>query len=121
MKKTNKKGNVFGIIAISVVCLIVLVALAFVFEVGGLKWKEYFGTKHANVDREIFEESKSRVQGAIQDISRKQLESSRAEDDVEKRAICDYLVNAYVDLDSEKINSVSTKQFFENCRRGIIQ
>ena len=116
----NKKGilKVIGIGIIVILSIGLLIAISFGSEHLNLKWKEYFGTKHRNVDREIWEESNSRVYGSIQDISKKQLEYNRAKDNLEKQMICDYLATSYVDIDSSKINSYNTRQFFENCRMG---
>ena len=54
----------------SIGSLVLLLALSFALGLFGLEWKKFFGVKHANVDRKIFEQSKSFVHGKTQDLAK---------------------------------------------------
>ena len=48
----------------------IFVALLFIFGEIGLEFREYFGTRSADIERTIFEESQSFVHGKKQEASR---------------------------------------------------
>lgn len=110
----NKKSNI-GLAILSIILIIALVAsLSFV----NLWYREYFEPKHRAIDREVWENSPARVEGAIQDIANKRLEYMKAEDD-EKQVICEYLRNSYPDLTQTKVDDYKLWQFFSNCKYGV--
>ena len=101
-----------------IVILVTIAGIVFATTAGNLAMKKFFGPKFKEVERDIWEESPSRVLGATQEIAKSMVEWNRAEDIVEKNAICAYLRNSYPDLTPEKINDNTLRTFFENCKYG---
>jgi len=85
---------------------------------GGLWMYKHFAPKYREAERDVWEESPSRVEGAIQEINKRMLEYNRVESIEEKGAICSYLRTSYPDLSPHKIDDYKLRQFFENCKYG---
>lgn len=68
---------------------VILLFLGLSFAMGnwGLFSKEYFGTRSANIDRKIYEENQSHVEGTIQHLNRLRLEYETAESNNKKEAL----------------------------------
>jgi hypothetical protein len=90
---------VFG----GVLALIVMIALAFVLELGGLKWKSYFAPKHEAVRREVFKETRSFNEAKLQELTKYRLEYIRATDDIEKKALESTIRHQFADYDTQKL------------------
>lgn len=67
--------------------LIALIALSFGMGVVDLGFKSFFGVRHENIKREIFEESKSHVHGTIKNLSRLRLEYKTSKDESHRAAL----------------------------------
>ena len=78
----------------------------------------YFAPKYKAIERNIWEESNSRVNGAVQEISTRYIEYQRTEDIDEKMAICNYLRTSYPDITSSDVDDRVLWQFFSNCKYG---
>lgn len=108
----------FKITALTILLIISLLSLAFGAEWLGIAWKGYFGPKHEDVKREVWEQTKSRVAAATQEISKRRLEYMKSDDETEKKAIAEYIRSAYANLDPEDINDSALRRFFINCKDG---
>ena len=111
-------NQTIGVILTIIGVVIVLSLLAFGTTYGQLKMKEYFGPKFKAIERDIWEETPSRVLGATQEIAKQQQAYNKATDDIEKQAICSYLRNSYPDLTPDKIKDYKLRTFFEKCKYG---
>lgn len=74
---------------------VVVLALGFVLTATGLVQKDFFGTWNANIDRKIFEEGKSHIQGTIQTIGDYKLQYDTAENDAHRRAFREAALREY--------------------------
>lgn len=111
--KMNNKGNGAYVALWIVLGIALIIGLGF----GGLWYKGYFGPKYQEIDREIWEQTTSRIHGSTQEIGKRYLEYQKADED-EKVAICSYLRTSYPNLDSDNIDDYKLRQFFNNCRYG---
>jgi hypothetical protein len=109
----KKVGIVIGIIVVLIACI----ALAFVFELGGLKWKEYFGPKHEDVRRKTFERTKSYNEAKEQELLKYRLEYMRAKDPQDKKAIASTIRLAFADYD-ETLLSSELQTFLKTIKYG---
>jgi hypothetical protein len=107
-----------GILTVLVAIFIIGVVVAGIFGLafGGLWMKKFFGPKYKEVEREIWEESPSRVRGAVQEISNRYIEYQGTNDSIEKRAICSVLRTEYPNLNPTQIDDMTLRHFFENCK-----
>ena len=83
--------------------IVVLVALAFVLELGGLQWRRFFAPKHEEVRREVFEETRSFNEAKIQDLARYKLQYDKASDPADKEAIASAVRVMFADYDSSRL------------------
>ena len=84
----------------------------------GLWHYGFFAPKQKAIEREVWENTPSRVHGAVQEIAKRQVEYNNAESDTEKKAICATLRNMYSNLDPEVIDDFTLRKFFKKCKYG---
>ena len=109
-----KKGDIMDdfneamkVITIVVVCIVVLSIISFTL------WS-VFAPKRAEVERKVFEQSKSYVHGKIQDLSKWYLE---CKEDPEKIPVMKNMIQAqFSDFDASTIDSVAIRQFLIEMR-----
>lgn len=65
--------------------------------------KQYFGTRYASADREIFENSKPFIHGSVENLNRLRLEYQTAENQNHKDAIRLMVVSQTANLDLNQI------------------
>lgn len=108
-----------GIIITSIIILVMicLIGFAFLSELIGLHWMHYFGVKESNIEREMFEETKSYNEGKIQDLIKYKYEYDLA-DEKEKQIIANTIRHMFADYDEEKIKSEELKTFLKKIKYG---
>lgn len=97
---------------------IVVIIVALVFAIGGLglAYKAYFAPKHANVDRQVYEQSQSYVHGKIQDLAKYKQEYDKTDSPVERQAIQTLINQQFAQFDSSKIVDSNLRKFLVNMR-----
>lgn len=83
--------------------LVLLVALVFALELGGLQWKRFFAPRHENVRREVFKATRSFNEAKIQELVKYRLEYMRSDDPTEKGAIASTIRLGFADYDTTKL------------------
>jgi hypothetical protein len=83
--------------------IIVVIIITFALELGGLKWRMFFGPKHAAIEREVFKETRSYNEAKLQDLTRYRLQYLRAETEVEKNAIASTIRHQFAEYDENKL------------------
>ena len=94
--------------------IIVCILLAVIISVGGVihkKWK-------TNQDREIFKESVTYTEGAATFLADSYRQYNNTDNESEKTAIMQYVIMRYPDLDTDNIDNVTLKQFYNKCLLG---
>ncbi len=99
MKALQIVGAVFGVVFL----IIILIALAFFMEIGGLKWKEYFAPKHEAVRRKVFKETRSFNEAKLQELSRLRFEYIKEKDKTTKEALKFMIRHNFADYDEDKL------------------
>ncbi len=98
------------IIPVGIVAIVALVALAFMLELGGLQWDRFFAPKKANVERQVFEQTKSFTHGKIQDLAKYYEEYTKT--DVEDREpIRQLIIMNFAEFDAGNIQNQRLKEF----------
>lgn len=113
--------NKFKIVMILIILFIVLATISFSSEMLRLKMKRFFGVKEENVEREVWEETNSRVRGVTQEVGKRLREYNDTESEVEKKAIANNLAKSYPNFDPAKINDKKLRMFFEDCKYGTLK
>jgi len=114
----SKKGGISGVMVAIILVVIFMMVIAFVGQAYSLWNLKFWGPKFEDAKREVWEQTDSRINGAIQQIARSQLEYLRAEDQVEKDAICATLRNMYPDITPDEIDDYRLSSFFSSCKYG---
>lgn len=94
--------------------IIVCILLAVITSVGGVvhkKWK-------TNQDREIFKESVTYTEGAATFLADSYRQYNNTDNESEKTAIMQYVIMRYPDLNTDDIDNVTLKQFYNKCLLG---
>lgn len=109
-----KQAQIGTFILISIVGILLLLLLSF----GGLAYTKYFAPKYKAIERDVWEQTPSRIHGATQEISRRMIEYNRATDYIEKNAICSSLRTQYSNLNPDVIDDTVLRNFFKKCKYG---
>jgi len=96
MRKTK---IVFSIIGICILGLILAVGLEFL----GLGWKRFFEPKHRNVEREVFMETRSYNEAAMQQLTDYRLQYMQAKTQEEKQAILSTVRLMHADYPEDRL------------------
>lgn len=92
--------------------IIILIILVFGIEMLGLQWTKFFKPKYQNVEREVFEQTKSYVHGKIQDLAKNYKEYNNPDTpEDEKRAIASLIPTEFADLDTNDVKNTKLKAF----------
>lgn len=113
----DKTGEWFWSMIMIIFMILLIVVVVLISTWGDLLYKKYFGPKYAEVNREIWENTPSRVHGATQEISRRYVEYQSA-DDTGQKAICSTLRTQYSNLNPEVIDDSRLRSFFTRCKYG---
>ena len=88
----------------------------FALTYGGLKMYEFFGPKYQDVERKIFDNTKSYNEGKEQDLLRYRLQYLNADRD-EKEAIASTIRMQFADYDESKLSLV-LQSFLQKIKYG---
>lgn len=104
------------IVVLSILVLAILTVLAFGLELGGLKWRKYFKPKYAEIEREVFEETKSYVHGKVQDLAKYFEEYQKAKTLEEKEIIVNLIKMRFAEFDADNVRNTQLRRFLINVR-----
>lgn len=100
---------------ISIACTIGVFALIFGLSFVDLGYRKIFEPKHANIDRKVYENTKSHVYGKIQELTKYFGEYQKADDDG-KEAIANIIKMNFANFDAKHINNYTLKEFLTSTR-----
>ena len=92
--------------------LLLFVILMFVLSAVGLVHFKIFAPRYESAKREVFEETKSYVYGAVQDLAKYKYEWEQG-DEVKRRAIENVVRVRFANFPPEKINNPQLRAWFE--------
>jgi len=98
-----------------ILVIIVIIVGLFAINYLNLHWRKFFAPKYQNVDREVYEETKSYVHGKIQDLAKYYAEYNKAEPD-DKKAIQIVIKSQFAEFDETNIKVIELKQFLIKMR-----
>lgn len=99
-----------------VVFILIIGVFSFVGNSIGLWQLEFFGTKKANIERNIFDNTKSQVQGTIQALSTYRLEYKTATTEAHKSALREAIILEYDAMARKDLVPGNLVQFIESIR-----
>lgn len=105
------------IVGMSLLGLVLVIVLAFVLELGGLKWKRFFAPKHEAVRREVFKATRSYDEAKLQDLTKYRLEYMRAETEEEKDALAFTIRHMFAEYDESKL-PLELSEFLKKIKYG---
>ena len=110
--------RVFKGILVSILVLVLVGGCSFGMGLVNLELKEFFGTREANVEHEIFKENKAHVEGMIDDLAKYKYEYVTADDDTEKEAIANLIRSRFANFDIKEIEDADLYVFLKTIRKG---
>ena len=93
------------VVGLSVLGLLILLALPYVFGIYELQFYKFYQPKKEGVRREVFKQTRSYNEAKLQELIKYRLEYLRATDEVEKKAIASTIRHAFAEYDSNKLPS----------------
>lgn len=111
--KTFKKEAFWTIgklIPLGIVMAGMMVVLAFTLEIGGLQWDKFFAPKKANIERQVFEQTKSFTHGKIQDLAKYYEEYNKA-DVMDREPIRQLIIMNFAEFDAGNISNQKLREF----------
>lgn len=109
-------GVVLGLVLI----VGLIVGFAFFSEETSLFFKGRFGVRRADIDRKIFESTKTYNGSMANDLASHRLEWQMETDATAKNAIVAFVVRKYSDYDSSNLNDASLQEFLDDARNGTL-
>lgn len=103
-------------IGIGLIAIIVLVIIAFALNLLGLHWVKFFNPRYENVNRQVFEQTKSYTHGVIQDLAKYFDEYQKVETLADKQTIQNMIKFRFAEFDANNIKSAPLKVFLINMR-----
>lgn len=110
--------EVIKYITIGVGILLAGTYLLFALGYIGNKYDETVGKDHANIERQNFEQSKSYVDGKVQDLENYRKEYQQTTSKAEKEQIKNYIVDEFSNFNENNIQNQSLKQFLDEMENG---
>jgi hypothetical protein len=110
----------FGLIVAGILGFITIMVILGALGLGGrwvnMKVEAWFAPREAEIQRNVFEETKSFNEGKEQELVKYRLEYMRG-DDVDKQAIAAAVRHAFADYDDSRL-SPELRNFVEDCKSG---
>ncbi len=106
---------------IVILAIVLILGLTFALGGAGLLYKKTITKEGINIDREIFEKSKSYIKGISDDLAKYQYELTTTEDEKARKAICKLIITRCADLDINDLNSPDLRKFLNDVRTGKIK
>lgn len=107
----------FGIVVGGLFGIVLLVALGLGIRYASIHIEGFFQPLEQNIQRQVFEETKSYNEGKEQELVKYRLEYMRSDDEVEKAAIASAVRHAFADYDSSRLEP-ELEEFLNRCRYG---
>lgn len=105
------------IVGYSLLGLLVLIALGWVFGMNRVLYTKIIGKEQQNADREVFEETQSYVEGKRQEAAKYYREYMKSEDESDKAVIREVIANSFANFDETKLEQ-PLQTFVYNCKYG---
>jgi len=110
--------NVLKGIGIFLLVFIGINIIGWMTGLANLQFYKYFGVQQANVQREIFKENKSYIEGMASDLAKYKYELTTEKDPIAKKAIVDLIIDKYGNFDVTKLEDTILQRFLLDVRNG---
>lgn len=106
------------ITGIILLCIIGLYALAGITGLVDLQFYRYFGKEKASIQREIFKENKSYIEGMASDLAKYKYELTIEKDEFAKKAIVNLIIDKYANFNINQLEDINLRIFLQDVRNG---
>jgi len=114
----NKTLAIFGGVVAIIAASALMLLLALGMGILSLEWKRYFNPKHANVEREVFKETRSYNEGMLQQLIDYRLQYYQSDDEDAQAAILSTVRHMYAEYDESKIEMSELRSFVKLAKYG---
>ena len=109
----KEKTKVFGF---SIAWIMGFFVLLFAISLISLGYYKFFAPRYENARREVFESTKSYIQGVQQDLGKYYLEYQKAESEKDREAIKATIQMRFAEVDAGKLQSLQLRRFLVRMR-----
>ncbi len=95
--------------------IVLVLAIVFALGLAGLGWKAFFKPKHENIERKVFENTKSYTHGMAQELAKHYSEYQKGTN-AEKQIIRNVIKSRFADFDETKLRTQALKSFLISTR-----
>lgn len=95
--------------------IIIVLAVIFALGLAGLGWKMFFKPKHENIERKVFENTKSYTHGLTQELAKHYSEYQKANLE-EKEILRNVIKSRFADFDETKVRTQALRSFLTKMR-----
>jgi hypothetical protein len=108
--------KVLKIVGSVILFFTILIGLSYAFGWNKVFYTKTVGKAQQNAEREVYEETQSRVDGMRQNALKYYGEYQRAKDEETKRGIKNLVKMSFAEFDEDKYFSGELKNFVHNCK-----
>jgi len=105
-------------ILITLRCITLFVAFLFGTGLLELKFLGWYAPQKANVQREVFLNTKSYSEGMARDLAKLKAELQSEKDPIVRKAIIERIIEDYANFDSTRLEVASLRKFLEDIQAG---
>lgn len=96
--------------------LVLLIVLAFAFNLGGLEWSRFFGPRREAVRRDVFKQTRSYNEGKEQELIRLRRQYLLAKSDEDKAVLASTIRLTFADYDETLLDSTELRSFLRKIK-----
>ena len=108
--------SIKAIILAGIAGFILLLGLVWIVQGNDFFMYKFFAPKYANVQREVFENTQSYVEGKRQDLVAYRLQYLQAKSDTERAALKATIVMMYANFDESKLQQPELREFLKQMK-----
>ena len=101
---------------IPIAVLVLMFIIPWILGIYELAYTKFFSPRAQNIQREVFENTKSYTHGKIQDLARYYRQYKQAKSDADRDAIAEVIRLQFANFDANRIPSFKLRNFLTNIR-----
>lgn len=118
-EKAAKKGPwsiLFKVLPILMVFIVIMMFIGFGTGLLNLEYLKFYKPRKENIEREVFENTKSYIHGAAEDLGKYYEEYTKAESASDKETIVSVIKMRFAELDETKLQNQTLRSFLISTR-----
>ena len=102
-------------VPIVMAAILIIIGVIFIGGIAGVGYTVTVDKAQKNAEREVFKESTAYTEQAASFLAKSYKEYNDAETETDKKAIMEYVVMRYPNVDTDSIDNENLRQFYVKC------